>query len=92
MTRSEFVKMCGILGITLPLYSHVSTASSLIPQPPVKFKGKVLIIGAGAAGLSAAYLLKQQGIGFQILEASGSYGGRIKHNRDFVDFPIPLGA
>lgn len=56
------------------------------------FKGKVLIIGAGAGGLSAGYLLEQQGVDFEILEASENYGGRMKINTDFADFPIPLGA
>ena len=61
-------------------------------NPQSKFKGKVLIIGAGAAGLTAAYHLAQLGINFQILEASSNFGGRLKTTNDFVDFPIPLGA
>ena len=51
------------------------------------FDGKVIIIGAGAGGLSAGYLLQQQGIDFEILEASASYGGRMRINTDFADFP-----
>ncbi|MEL6340532.1 MAG: FAD-dependent oxidoreductase [Myxococcota bacterium] len=53
---------------------------------------RVGIIGAGAAGMSAALLLARHGIDFQILEAASSHGGRIKHVDDFVDFPIALGA
>ena len=53
---------------------------------------KVTIIGAGAGGLSAGYLLAQRGIDFEILEASSTYGGRMKINTDFADFPIPLGS
>ena len=53
---------------------------------------KILIVGAGAAGLSAGYLLQQRGIEFQILEATSSVGGRMKKTDDFTDFPIPLGA
>jgi monoamine oxidase len=56
------------------------------------FFGKVVIIGAGAGGLSAGYLLNQLGVDFEILEASSQYGGRMKINTDFTDFPIPLGA
>ena len=48
------------------------------------FKGKVIIIGAGAGGLSAGYLLAQQGTDFEILEASENYGGRIKINQEFA--------
>jgi monoamine oxidase len=39
---------------------------------------RVVIIGAGLAGLNAAYQLKKRGIPFCVLEASGSYGGRIR--------------
>jgi len=56
------------------------------------YDGKVLIIGAGAGGLTAGYLLQQQGVEFEILEASNKYGGRMKVNESFADFPIPLGA
>lgn len=56
------------------------------------FSGSVLIIGAGAAGLAAGYLLHQSGINFQILEAAPAFGGRMKRTTTFTDFPIPLGA
>ena len=85
MTRSEFLRMCGLLGIGMPLLGACSTN-------PLKSSDKVLIIGAGAAGLSAAYLLNQQGIAFEILEASSIYGGRMKRTTEFANFPIPLGA
>ncbi|MEO1437378.1 MAG: FAD-dependent oxidoreductase [Bacteroidota bacterium] len=89
MTRNEFIKMCGVLGIGMPLLSSISSCDEGAPVDPSQ---KVIIIGAGAAGLSAAYLLNQQGIDFQILEASARYGGRIKHSTDFASFPIPLGG
>ncbi len=57
-----------------------------------QFSEKVVIIGAGAGGLSVGYLLQQQGIDFEILEASSIYGGRMRINTGFADFPIPLGA
>lgn len=57
-----------------------------------RFSGKVLIVGAGAGGLSAGYLLRQHGIDFEILEASPRYGGRMRIHTSFADFPIPLGA
>ncbi len=91
MTRKEFLKICGILGIGIPAQEILSACKTeeLIPG---NFKGKVVIIGAGAGGLSAGYFLKQQGIDFEILEASIIPGGRIRINTDFADFPIPLGA
>lgn len=56
------------------------------------FNGTVLIIGAGAAGMAAGYLLQQLGVAYQIVEADVSYGGRFRTNTTFTDFPIPLGA
>ncbi|WP_024772422.1 FAD-dependent oxidoreductase [Aquimarina macrocephali] len=91
MTRVEFIKMCGILGVSLP-FQTVLTSCNKDDVNNIKFSGKVIIIGAGAGGLSAGYLLQQQGIDFEILEATSIYGGRMKINTDFADFPIPLGA
>lgn len=91
MTRKEFIKICGVLGVGAPIQaSLISCDKNNITSS--EFSGKVIIIGAGAGGLSAAYLLKQQGIDFEILEASAVYGGRMRINTDFADFPIPLGA
>ena len=94
ISRTEFVKMCGLFGLSLPL-QNVMSACNHENEPAItsgNFKGKVLIIGAGAAGMSSAYLLHQLGINYQILEADVSYGGRFKTNTTFTDFPIPLGA
>ena len=94
MQRSEFIKLCGLLGISLPFQSVISSCSSSNingnsnSNPPES----VIIIGAGAAGMVAGHLLAQQGINFQILEASSTYGGRMKQNTTFANFPIPLGA
>jgi monoamine oxidase len=91
MTRNEFIKICGILGVSLPFQSVLSGCSKE-DSYEVNFKGKVIIIGAGAGGLSAGYILQQLGIEFQILEASTAYGGRMKIDKTFANFPIPLGA
>ncbi|MGB0721552.1 MAG: flavin monoamine oxidase family protein [Gammaproteobacteria bacterium] len=52
----------------------------------------VLIVGAGAAGMTAAYLLAREGIEFKVLEAAPVHGGRMKRLNGFADFPVPLGA
>ena len=92
MTRNEFVKMCSLLGLGLPYQSILASCASDNTVSPTDFEGTVLIMGAGAAGMTAGYLLNQQGIDFQILEASSLLGGRMKTTTDFVDFPIPMGA
>jgi oxygen-dependent protoporphyrinogen oxidase len=45
-------------------------------------KTQVLIIGAGIAGLSTAYFLKQKGISFSVLEAGERVGGRVMTIRE----------
>ncbi len=92
MTRKEFVKICGLLGLSIPFQASLASGKSAHYGNTTDFKGDVLIIGAGAAGLTAGHLLNQQGIDFQIIEASPVYGGRMKRTLDFVDFPVPLGA
>ena len=82
--------MCGMLGLSLPL-SGVKVAYGEA-EIQTSDAGNIIIIGTGAAGLSAGYLLQQQGIEFQILEASSKYGGRMKRTTAFANFPIPLGA
>ncbi|MEO1033090.1 MAG: FAD-dependent oxidoreductase [Bacteroidota bacterium] len=94
MKRHEFLRLSGLLGISLPLQPLLSSCNSSNPNtnsnstPPES----VIIIGAGPAGMAAGYLLAQQGIDFQIIEANSSYGGRIKHNTMFSDFPISMGG
>ena len=57
------------------------------------FKGKVIVVGAGAAGLAAARVLEENGIEYTVLEASDRLGGRAKDvAADFADFSIGLGA
>ena len=57
-----------------------------------QFEGNIIIVGAGASGLAAAKKLEENGISYQILEATDKFGGRIQKNEDFADFPIDLGA
>lgn len=42
--------------------------------------------------MTAAHLLRQRGVDVQVLEAGPTHGGRIRHDLDFADFPISLGA
>ncbi len=94
MNRREFVAACSLFGISLPFQSFLQSCSEDDEAPiiPGDFEGSVLIIGAGAAGMAAGYLLEQLGIEYQILEADTTYGGRFRTDTTFTDFPIPLGA
>ncbi|MYE27008.1 MAG: FAD-dependent oxidoreductase, partial [Chloroflexi bacterium] len=53
---------------------------------------KALVIGAGIAGLSAAYHLKRAGVEATVLEARDRIGGRVWTDRDFADIPVEFGA
>jgi monoamine oxidase len=94
MNRRGFVERCAALAASLPVFSVLGGcgAVSRVPELDVTFEGDVLVIGAGAAGLAAGYLLDRYGVPFRILEASGRLGGRVRQLDGFADFPIDLGA
>ena len=52
----------------------------------------VLVIGAGIAGLSAAWHLREAGVAATVLEARDRIGGRVWTDRDFAGFPVEFGA
>ncbi|MEM1387446.1 MAG: NAD(P)/FAD-dependent oxidoreductase [Pseudomonadota bacterium] len=71
------------------------SAASLLCTPTIlqaKQPKHVTIIGAGSAGLSAAYHLEKSGIDFLVLEADSGWGGRVKRLSGFSDVPLDLGA
>ncbi len=91
MTREDFIKKCTLMGLGLALAPSI-LSSCKKEEFIVQFSGKVLIIGAGSAGLMAGHLLHQHGIDFEIIEASSIFGGRVKKNDSFASFPIDMGA
>ncbi|MDB4286245.1 FAD-dependent oxidoreductase [bacterium] len=93
MNRRSFVLKNGkiVLG-TLLLPAVLSSCSKEILYEDLNYNGKVVIIGAGVAGLYAGYLLKKKGIDFTILEASNEIGGRMGKKEDFAEFPVDTGA
>jgi monoamine oxidase len=87
MDRKHFLKLLalgGLLPVVLPGCRKYG------PVDP--YRGSVIIIGAGAAGLYAAWLLKEAGATVTVLEGSDQIGGRVKALTGFADFPIELGA
>ncbi len=53
---------------------------------------RVIVIGGGAAGMTAAARLIDAGLDVVLLEASGVLGGRMARDTTLADFPIDLGA
>lgn len=96
MKRKEFIKNSMALGIGIPLLSLLlescGESNDLYPDIESNFSGRVIVVGAGSAGLIAGYLLDKYNIDFQIIEASPVFGGRVKRSDNFADFPIDLGG
>ena len=88
-SRRKFLKTAGLGSLAL---FFLSSCKKLGLSSKKKFKGNVIIIGGGAAGIYAGYLLKELGIEFTILEASDKMGGRMGKLTGFSDYPIDLGA
>lgn len=84
MRRRDFLKHCAIAAAAL-------SSSSLNSSALRRLEGsgapkRVIIIGAGLAGLSAAYELTQAGHDVTVLEARTRPGGRVHTLRDpFAD-------
>ncbi|KAG9153304.1 hypothetical protein Leryth_021789 [Lithospermum erythrorhizon] len=55
-------------------------------------KRKIIIIGAGPAGLTAARHLKRQGFSVDVLEARSRIGGRVFTDHSSLSVPVDLGA
>lgn len=92
MQRRDFMKGLAGAGL-LSLVPTIGCGSRGIWWDlPVNFDGRVVVVGAGAAGLAAGYLLDRYGIDYTILEASARWGGRVQRLDDFIDVPIDLGA
>lgn len=75
---------------------RIAASSALLPYPnPVlaASRPRVLVIGAGVAGLTAARTLQSAGHPVTVLEAATRIGGRVHTNRSlFGGLPIELGA
>ncbi len=93
LSRREFLKSAALWtagGIALPGLAACSKDNLLFADK--EYNGRVVIVGAGVAGLYAALLLQRHGAQVTILEASPVYGGRIRKLDGFADRTIDLGA
>ncbi|XP_023002185.1 lysine-specific histone demethylase 1 homolog 3-like [Cucurbita maxima] len=61
-------------------------------QSNSEVRKKVIVIGAGPAGLTAAKHLHRQGFTVNVLEARNRLGGRVYTDRSSLSVPVDLGA
>ena len=76
-SRRAFLKksMAGLTGLSLS--TQLANASTFVEMTNDAMAPKIAILGAGVAGLHAAYILQKQGIKTTIYEASNRTGGRM---------------
>lgn len=67
-------------------------AGAVLPRMARAQGWRVLVIGAGMAGLSAARSLRDAGAVVTVLEARDRIGGRVWTDRGWPDLPVDLGA
>jgi monoamine oxidase len=92
MQRRQFIKNTILTAGGGLVLSNCTSSNNLTPDNVPEFDGKVAIIGAGAAGLYAGFLLKQKNVEFTIFEASDVIGGRVRALKGFADYDVELGA
>lgn len=80
MDRRTFTLLASAASLSAPALLRAQTVQS------------VLVVGAGAAGLTAAYHLRSAGFDVRVLEASPRWGGRVKRDTTLASVPLDLGA
>ncbi|MEM8876670.1 MAG: NAD(P)/FAD-dependent oxidoreductase [Pseudomonadota bacterium] len=88
LTRRKFIALLGV---------NAAALSATLRQVSAQIQADlqtldVAVIGAGAAGLTAGYLLDQAGARFQIFEAADIHGGRARKDTTLADFPLDMGG
>ncbi len=94
ISRRRFMQSSVAAGVGASLLPSCAMMDRFFGLEKSKLDQEVLVIGAGAAGLMAAYELKKAGIPFRLFEGSGRIGGRVYtlENFDSEGHVAELGA
>jgi glutamate synthase (NADPH/NADH) small chain len=82
----------------LAVIEKAFTLGLVVPRPPKKRNGKkVAVVGAGPAGLSAAYFLNRAGLGVTVYEGDRKTGGYLRYgipdfklDKNFIDRRVKI--
>ena len=91
ISRRDLLKYGGVLGAGFvlasctPSKSGPSASASVSPTRSAGADARVVVVGAGLAGVTAAYRLNQSGVAAQLYEARDRIGGRCWTARGFAD-------
>jgi monoamine oxidase len=77
-SRRDFLREAGVAGAAASAFGVLASRARAATPP-----GRVVVVGAGLAGLTAAYRLKQAGVRAEVHEASDRIGGRCWTLRGF---------
>ncbi len=101
LSRRDVLKLAALAGLSTWLQACGSNdavddeedvSAELGTSQPSLAKPRILVVGAGIAGLAAAAKLQQSGYSVQILEGRERIGGRIWTSHSWDDLPVDLGA
>ncbi len=81
-TRQAFLRDAGALGVAV---AGAGTLGRLVPVARAVAGPRIVVVGAGLAGLTCAYRLRQAGYPTELYEASDRVGGRCWTIRDVFD-------
>jgi monoamine oxidase len=84
VSRRDLLRMIGVTAGSAAMYQAMSSLGFAAESPykgPIDLQGapsgaSILILGAGMAGMTAAYELRNAGYKVQVLEYNGRAGGR----------------